>query len=86
MIQLSRKYPKAYKGAQNIVCVHLQNRQIKLYVKVDPDSIEEIPDIVRDVTNKGTYGTGDFELLVSTEDDLEVAKPYIEMAYQEVGG
>jgi len=84
--EVPKKHYVAYKGAQNIVCVHLQKKRVQLYVKVDPKSIEEMPGIGRDVTDIGTYGTGDLELSVSREDDLETAKPYIEMAYQEVGG
>lgn len=84
--EVPKKHYVAYKGAQNIVCVHLQKKRVQLYVKVDPKSIKEMPEIGRDVTDIGTYGTGDLELSVSSENDLETAKPYIEMAYQEVGG
>lgn len=84
--EVPKKHYVAYKGAQNIVCVHLQKKRVQLYVKVDPKSLEEMPDIGRDVTDIGTYGTGDLELSVSKESDLGTAKPYIEMAYQEVGG
>lgn len=84
--EVPKKHYVAYKGAQNIVCVHLQKKRVQLYVKVDPKSIEEMPDIGRDVTDIGTYGTGDLELPVSREDDFEKAKPFIAMAYQKVGG
>jgi len=84
--EVPKKHYVAYKGAQNIICVHLQKKRVQIYVKVDPKSIEEMPDIGRNVTDIGTYGTGDLELSVSRENDLEIAKPYIEMAYQKVGG
>lgn len=84
--EVPKKHYIAYKGSQNIVCVHLQEHRLQLYVKVDPKSIDDLPDIARDVTDIGHYGTGDLELSVSSEEDLEVAKPYVEMAYQQVGG
>lgn len=84
--EVPKKHYIAYKGSQNIVCVHLQERRLQLYAKVDPESIDDLPDLARDVTDIGHYGTGDLELSVSSEEDLEVAKPYVEMAYQQVGG
>lgn len=84
--EVPKKHYIAYKGSQNIVCVQVQQRRLRLYLKVDPDTIDEMPDIARDVRDIGHYGTGDLELSVSNSDELEIAKPYIEMAYQRVGG
>ncbi len=35
----------------------------------------------RDMTGKGHYGTGDFEISIKSMADFEIAKQYIEMAY-----
>jgi predicted transport protein len=76
----------AYKGSQNIICMQVQKTQLRLYLKVDPDELEQIPETGRDVRDIGHVGTGDFELVVSDEEDLAEAKPYMEMSYQAVGG
>jgi len=38
------------------------------------------------MTGKGHYGTGDFEIAIKNMADFEIAKPFIEMAYQKIGG
>ena len=36
---------------------------------------------MRDMRNKGHYGTGDLELNIMSDDDFERAKPYLDKAY-----
>jgi len=52
----------------------------------DPNEIVNPPKISRDMTDKGHFGTGDFEISIKNMADFEVAKPYVEMAYQKIGG
>jgi predicted transport protein len=54
---------------------------IRVYLKIDPDELEEMPEIGRDVSNTGHYGTGDLELTISDEEDLETSKEYIRASY-----
>lgn len=84
--EVPKKYYIAYKISQNIVCMEVQRRQVRLYLKLDPSEVSPLPPNARDVSGIGHYGTGDLELAVVTEDDVEAAKPLIEMAYQRVGG
>ena len=67
--------------------MEIQKNRVLLYVKLDPKKValpEEIH--ARDMTNTGHYGTGDLELSVRTKSDLELVKPFLELAYQKVGG
>lgn len=75
-----------YKISQNIVCMEIKQQKITLYVKLVPKTLNELPSIARDVTNKGHWGTGDLEVTIQNQDDLEVAKPLIEQAYNRIGG
>ena len=84
--EVPKKHYIAYKISQNIACVEVQRRRLLLYLKLDPAEVSALPENARDVSEIGHYGTGDFELSVATEDDVEAAKPFIEMAYQRVGG
>ena len=86
MEEAPKKQYVAYKISQNIVCMELQSQRMLLFLKLDPKEIANPPKISRDMTGKGHYGTGDFEIMVKSMDDLEIAKPYIEMAYHKVGG
>ncbi len=81
-----KKFYIAYKISQNITCIELQKNRIILYIKLNPKTINNLPDIARDVTQKGHYGTGDLEISIKNKADIEIAKPFIELAYQKVGG
>lgn len=78
------KYYFAYKRIQNFVCVYVtpDKGEIRIYLKVDPNDLDKMPEIARDVTNTGHYGTGDLELTISDDEDLEICKKYIEMSYE----
>ena len=84
--QNPKKFYVAYKISQNIVCMEVQTKHIRLFLKLKPSDIINPPSIYRDVTNIGHYGTGDSEFTLKSERDLNAAKPFIELAYQKVGG
>lgn len=81
-----KKFYIAYKLTQNFVCMEVQKNKITLFLKVNPDEIHEIPSNARDVRNIGHYGTGDFEYIIKNEGDLEKAKDFILLAYNNIGG
>ncbi|NMB46520.1 MAG: hypothetical protein GX998_08945 [Firmicutes bacterium] len=76
----------AYRISQNIVCLEIQQKQVLVFIKLDPKQLGPLPENARDVTNIGHYGTGDLEIRVRTTEDIEQAMPYIEMAYKKVSG
>lgn len=78
------KYYLAYKKVQNFICIEAQQKQLKIYLKLNPDSVGSIPGlIIRDVTEIGHFGTGDVEITVKKLDDLEKAKGLLERTYNE---
>lgn len=84
--QSPKKMYVAYKISQNIVCMEVQKQLIRIFLKLKPSDVENLPNIYRDVTNIGHYGTGEAEFTLKSEKDLETAKPFIELAYQKIGG
>jgi predicted transport protein len=84
--EVPKKNYIAYKTSQNIACVEVQNQKVLVYLKLNPKEISNPPSISRDMTGRGHFGTGDFEITLRSMADFEVAKPYIEMAYQKLGG
>lgn len=84
--EVPKKFYVAYKVSQNIVCMEPQSRNIKLFVKLASGDVESPPKFYRDVTKIGHYGTGDSEFTISSEQDFELVKPFIELAYNKVGG
>jgi predicted transport protein len=86
MEEVPKKFYLAYKISQNIACMEIQKQRVLLFVKLDPKKVGVTNKIARDVTRIGHYGTGDLELSVRTSQDLDLAKPLLEQAYQKVGG
>jgi len=84
--EVPKKQYVAYKISQSIVCMELQAQSVILFLKLNWKETSNPPKIASDVTDKGHHGTGDFRLTLKSFDDFETAKPYIEMAYQRVGG
>jgi predicted transport protein len=81
-----KKFYVAYKTSQNIVCMEVKQQRVLLYLKLDPKTTRGPKRISRDVTDVGHYGTGDLEFSLRDSADLEEAKPFIQMAYEQVGG
>ena len=80
------KYYYAYKRIQNFVCLEFKpnDDRLLLHLTLDPSKMEDFPEIARDVSDVGHYGTGDLELHIRSSDDLEIAKPLIERSYDGV--
>jgi len=73
----------AFKRIKNFACVSLQKKgEIAVRVKIDPDTITLEPGFIGDVRGKGYYGTGDLEILIRSDADLEKAKPLILQSYE----
>lgn len=76
----------AYKTSQNIVCMEVKHQRVLLYLKLDPKVVRGPRDISRDVSDVGHFGTGDLEVSIKSQADFEAAKPFIQQAYEQVGG
>ncbi|HRR28885.1 MAG TPA: DUF5655 domain-containing protein [Victivallales bacterium] len=80
-----KKYYIAYKVSQNFTCVEARKNKLILYLKLDPQKVT-IPSIGRDLSEVGHRGTGDFELTITNDEELEAAKEYIFKSYENIGG
>jgi predicted transport protein len=52
-----------------------------IFVKVNPATIRPKLGFTRDVSRIGHFGTGGLEITLSKAEDLEEAKPLIELSY-----
>ena len=73
----------AFKRIKNFACVEFRpsTGKILVFLKVDPSTVPIEPGFTRDVSTVGHFGTGDLEITLATADDLERAKPLIELSY-----
>lgn len=72
----------AFKRLKNFATVVAQKNRLVLYLHLNPKELGPLPAISRDVSEQGHWGTGDLEVSLNAQVDLESAKPLIQMAYQ----
>ena len=73
----------AFRRLKNFVSLVPQPKRLLLMLKLNPDTVEPVEGFSRDVRTIGHWGTGDLELSLRTQADLERAKHLIERSYQE---
>lgn len=78
------KFYIAYRKVKNFTCAVIQVGRINLYLKLNPDTITTEEKIfAKDKRGVNHWGTGDLEIILTSHEDLERAKPLIERAYSE---
>lgn len=61
----------AFKKDRNIVCYELQKKQMKIFVGARWGAIEDSKKLARDVSSVGHFGTGDYQITVEDDSNLE---------------
>jgi predicted transport protein len=72
----------AFKRLKNFAALVPQKNRLLLYLHIDPTQLVPLPANGRDVSQQGHWGTGDLELALTSQTDLDAAKPLILMAYE----
>ncbi|MCB5163664.1 endonuclease NucS [Streptomyces bambusae] len=82
LTKVSNQTYTAYRRMQNYAClVPPKKAKLLVYLKADPAAVDLVPGFARDVTGLGHHGTGDLELTLQTERDLERAADYFRQSY-----
>ena len=85
--EVPKKFYVAYKAAKNFACFEIQQKKILGFLKLEPADFEgESPAKYRDVTHIGHFATGNAEVTIESDEDVEAVKPFIERSFQRVGG
>lgn len=80
--KVSNQTYTAYRRMQNYAClVPPKKAKLLVYLKADPATVDLVPGFARDVTGLGHHGTGDLELTLQSERDLERAAEYFRQSY-----
>lgn len=66
-----KKLYVAFVSDSNIADIHIQKNALKIWINMRKGELEDGRNIARDVSNKGHWGNGDYELHVKTDEDLE---------------
>jgi len=84
--EVPKKHYVAFKVAKNFTTIEVQKARVLLYAKLDPSTLGDLPSIARDVRSIGHYGTGDLEIRIATEAEVETAMEFVRRAYEMIGG
>lgn len=78
------KFYIAFKRIKNFACVEIRPNagNILVYVKMNPNEVPMLPGFTRNVKDVGHFGTGDLEITIKSDEDLERAKPLILKSYE----
>lgn len=76
------KHYIAFKRLRNFATLVFQQKNLRLFLHLDPDKDNMVPGLTRSVKGIGHWGSGDLEVPLMTVDDLSKAKPLIFKAYQ----
>ncbi|WP_328544023.1 DUF5655 domain-containing protein [Streptomyces europaeiscabiei] len=80
--RVQRKQYRAYQRLRNFACVcPPQKTKLLVYLKADPKEVDLMPGFTRDVTGLGHHGTGDLEVQLRSERDLERAVDLFRAGY-----
>jgi len=66
-----QKFYVAFKKDGNIACLEMQKKKMKIYIGAKTGTLDDPKRLAKDVSNVGHYGTGDYEVQVTNDNDLE---------------
>lgn len=76
----------AFKRIKNFASFHVlpqkKDERIVMYLKVNPTDVALEDGFTHDVTNKGHWGTGNLEVIIRNQQDIEKAKPLIQQSFE----
>ena len=72
----------AFKRIKNFATVVFQKDKLLVYLRIDPDKVNLVEGLTRDVRKIGHWGTGELEISIKNQFDLEEVKPLIQRAYE----
>jgi len=84
VLEKTLKFYFAFRRIKNFACVEVrpQTGNVLVYLKVDPDGIRLEEGFTRDVRKVGHFGTGDLEVTISSDADIDRAKPLFDASYE----
>jgi len=78
-----QKHYVAFKRNRNFASIQVYNQKkvVRIYLNLDPDTVDLNRAGLRDVRQIGHYGTGDLELTLKTKKDLDSFSDLLQLSY-----
>ena len=72
-----RKYYIAFKKGNNISDIEIQKKGLKIFINAKIGTLDDPKRLLKDVSNIGHQGNGDYQIQIENDDDLEYIKSLI---------
>ncbi|MCL2675962.1 MAG: DUF5655 domain-containing protein, partial [Firmicutes bacterium] len=72
----------AFKVQTNIADITVQNKALKIFINMRKGELSDPQGLARDISAIGHHGNGDYQVQISTDDDLEYVLSLIKQAYK----
>ncbi|MEU3403627.1 DUF5655 domain-containing protein [Streptomyces sp. NPDC006670] len=79
--KVERKQYDAYQRLRNFACVTSRQDKLLVYLKAAPEAVDLVPGFTRDVRGLGHHGTGDLEVQLRSERDVDRAMELFRLSY-----
>ena len=66
-----QKFYIAFKKDGNVACLEMQKKKMKIYIGAKAGTLDDPKGLAKDVSAIGHFGTGDYEIQVDSDKDLE---------------
>lgn len=77
----------SYRFSKNFVDIVVQNKDLKLYLNMKFNELQDEKNLARDMTNKGHLGNGDIEVKLETKENIPYCLGLIKQALEkQMGG
>lgn len=77
---LPKKLYIAFKKDKNIADIHIQQKGLKIWINMHKGDLDDPKMITNDVSNKGHWGNGDYEIAVYNTENLEYIMSLVKQA------
>lgn len=83
VVQKELRFYFAFKRIKNFACVEVKTQLnvLRVFLKIDPSTVDLEEGFTRDVRQVGHIGTGDLEVTLHGHEDFDRAKPLILQSY-----
>jgi len=75
-----QKFYVAFKRDGNIACLEMQKKKMKIYIGAKVGTLNDARALAKDVSSIGHYGTGDYVIQVTNDNDIEYIMSLIKQA------
>jgi predicted transport protein len=83
IIEKANKLYVVYKHGKNFCEIWIQNAQLKLWLDISLDELDDPYALAKDVANVGHWGTGDIEINLDDESQVDKVMALIAQAFQQ---